>query len=679
MISVEKLQRLGLERTEARQLAASVNSVLETAEPVDAWRQITAASLSPNMPFEVHCAVRNAVFAESKVPRGPAPLWSPGPRTFERTNIAALMQRAGVGDYAALHRWSVENREAYWQAAIETLGIRYRHSPSQILSLANGPRAPRWLVDAKLNIVESCFTAELAAPAIAWGSPGRAIEIITYRELRDLANRISNGLARAGFASGDPIAMNMPMTVEAVAIYLGIIQAGMVVVSIADSCAAPEISTRLRIAGAKAIFCVDHFVRSGKRVALYEKLMAAGGPQAIVLPGPQNNSDRRRGDIGWQSFLSDHQEFEPRPSAPDDPINVLFSSGTTGDPKAIPWCQATPIQCAADGYYHHDLHPGNVVAWPTNLGWMMGPWLVFATLINKGTIGLFDGAPLDRPFGQFVQDAKVNMLGVVPSLVRRWRQTKCMKGLDWSCIRAFSSTGECSNPDDMFYLMHLAGYRPVIEYCGGTEIGGGYMTSTFVQPNAPSTFSTPALGIDVVILDPDGRPASNGELFLVPPAIGLSTRLINQDHDEVYYQNVPLGPAGQLLRRHGDQFEVWSTPFGRSYRALGRADDTMNLGGIKVSSAEIERAIQNIDRVKETAAIAVAAPDGGPARLVIYAVCSDGVRSGEDLLVDMQAAIRSRLNPLFKVCDVVIVDALPRTASQKVMRRKLRVRYQGSG
>jgi acetyl-CoA synthetase len=265
---------------------------------------------------------------------------------------------------------------------------------------------------------------------------------------------------------------------------------------------------------------------------------------------------------------------------------------------------------------------------------MMGPWLIFAALINRATIALFDGSPLERDYGEFIAQARVTMLGVVPSMVRRWRETQCMDGLDWSSIRAFSSTGECSNPSDMRFLSELAGGRPVIEYCGGTEIGGGYIASTVVQPNRPGAFSSPALGSRLVIFDELGRPAETGELFLVPPAMGLSGTLLNRDHDEVYHADVPVGPNGERLRRHGDEFERLPDGY---YRALGRADDTMNLGGIKIGAAEIERAVAGVGAVAEVAAIAVAPPGGGPARLIVCA--GMGASSAPDSL-----ALREAMN-----------------------------------
>ncbi len=399
------------------------------------------------------------------------------------------------------------------------------------------------------------------------------------------------------------------------------------------------------------------------------------GPQkTIVIPLARDiEIPLREQDLAWSEFLLDDDVFEPVPCDPDDVTNILFSSGTTGDPKAIPWTHTTPIKCAMDGYLHHDIHPGEVVAWPTNIGWMMGPWLIYASLVNRAKMALYYGAPVTREFCEFVQNTKIQMLGVVPSLVKAWQNLGAVDGLDWTAIKAFSSTGECSNSDDYLYLMSLAGYRPIIEYCGGTEIGGGYISGTIVQPASPSTFSTPSFGLDYVILDENGTPTPNGELFIIPPSIGLSNTLLNRDHHEVYFTDTPRGPNGEMLRRHGDETEELP---GGYYRGHGRADDTMNIGGIKVSSTEIERTLASVDGILETAAIAFNPPAGGPSQLVVYAVPDGSTElEPEPTKKAMQRAIATGLNPLFKISAILIVDALPRTASNKVMRRVLRDRY----
>lgn len=608
----------------------------------------------------------------------PAPLWTPDPVTIEATHIAAAMKVRGLESYDELYQWSIAQPGQFWAWVLETLNIPFARQPDQVLDLSRGPAFPRWLSGARLNIAESCFCGPPDACALVEQTPDGTRRSFSGRTLRKLANRIAHGLTTHGVGPGDSVAVFMPMTAESVAIYLGIVLAGCTVVSVADSFSADQLASRLQIARAKALFTVDAVVRSGKRVSVYDRVRNANAPMAIVLAKAAADdredspeiSSLRDGDLSWTNFLSDDESDTVVYGAPDTPMNVLFSSGTTGDPKAIVWDHSTPIKAAADGYFHHDIHAGDVVAWPTNLGWMMGPWLIFATLINRGTIALFDGVPTDPLFADFVRNAGVNMLGVVPSLVRRWRESGRFDDVTWPDIKAFSSTGECSSPDDMRWLSERAGGRPIIEYCGGTEIGGGYITSTLVQPNIPSAFSSPAMGSAVVVLDDDGRPADEGELYLVPPALGLSQKLLNRDNHEVYYANTPADANGRVLRRHGDRMRRLSNGY---YRAAGRTDDTMNLGGIKVGTAEVERALSNLTGLREVAAVAVPPAEGGPDRLMIFCAMEDNnVRTNEQLKTDCQQLISSGLNPLFRIHQVVTMDALPRTASNKIMRRLLR-------
>lgn len=600
----------------------------------------------------------------------PEPAWTPSPEFIRTTNLAWLVEQAGVSSYEELHAWSVQNRETFWKLVIERIGIRFQKSFSRVMDVSAGVESPKWLSDAQMNIVESCFTAPADATAIIFQAEGGTRETMSFGELESLTDRVAANLVRLGYKPGDALAILMPMTAESVAIYLGIIKAGCAVVGIADSFQPKEIATRLRIANAKAVFTQDVMLRGGKAFPLYSNLIEADAPATIVLPARDSVSiELRKEDLTWADFLKAEGAFDALSRAPSDPVNILFSSGTTGDPKAIPWTQMTPIKCAMDAHFHQNIQPGDVVVWPTNIGWMMGPWLIFASLMNRSAMGLYYGAPTGSEFVRFVQKAKATMLGVVPSLVRAWKNSGCLDGVDWSGIKAFSSTGECSNAEEMRWLMDQAGGSPVIEYCGGTEIGGGYITGTLMRPCVPGTFNTPALGLDVAILDEAGEPADNGELFLVPPSIGLSETLLNKDHHEVYYADTPHGGNGEILRRHGDQMERLP---GGYWRGHGRADDTMNLGGIKISSAEIEKALQSVPDITETAAIAVS-PGGGPSQLVIYAVNALGkIPNKEEIAKVMQAAIKRDLNPLFKIHELVLVDSLPRTASNKVMRRVLR-------
>ncbi len=674
-LSLEELINCGLDKNLAATMLPQLNQWLSSTPGTECWQIIIQKFLKPDYPFALHKLLYETIFSDWDTTQGIAAAWFPSDEQIQSTNIAALMQQLQINSYRKLHHWSVQNRAQFWELMVEKINICFREKYTKIINSSEDVESAKWLDGARFNIAESCFQAPKDSMAIAFQPEGGSLSFWTYGELDVLSNRVANGLIEAGFKIGDRIAIAMPMTAESVAIYLGIIKAGCTVVSIADSFAANEIAARIRISNAQAIFTQDYILRAGKKLPLYTKIGEANAPKAIVISLDNSSGlQLRQGDLTWGDFLSYKEYFDPIPCNPLDYINILFSSGTTGDPKAIPWTQTTPIKCAVDGYLHQDIHPGDVVAWPTNLGWMMGPWLIFASLINRATIALYYGIPTEREFGQFVQNARVNILGLVPSLVNIWKTTNCMQGLDWSAIKAFSSTGECSNPQDMLFLMSLAGYKPIIEYCGGTEIGGAYITGTVVQPCAPSTFTTPALGLDLVILDEDGQVAEQGEAFIIPPSIGLSTELLNKDHHQVYFANTPSVPAtSSPLRRHGDQIERLPNGY---YRAQGRVDDTMNLGGIKVSSTEIERILNTVEGISETAAIAISPLDGGPSQLVIYAVLSAMLTDQlEELKSKLQKAIAQNLNPLFKIRGLVIVESLPRTASNKVMRRVLREQY----
>ena len=600
------------------------------------------------------------------------PFWTPTQEIIHQSNIDKMMQKHHFSSYNEFWQWSVKNKQDFWTETTLNLGIKLHRPFSTILDISNGIENPKWLKDAQLNIVESCFQNAPNATSVIYQKENGTIQKVSQFDLEKLVNRIANGLQEMGIQSGDTIAIDMPMTLEAVAIYLAGIKAGTPIATIADSFTSNEIAIRLKITKPKVIFTQDVILRAGKVLPLFEKIVGAKAPNAVVIKATDQDHKLRNGDQYWYDFLSDNDYFNAVIQDPDDIITILFSSGTTGEPKAIPWTHTTPIKGASDGYYHHNIQSGDVVCWPTNLGWMMGPWLIFAALINKAAIALYYGAPLGKEFGAFVQNAKITMLGIVPSIVKSWIKTKCNESYDWSSIKCFSSTGEVSNPQEMEYLMQLANVKPVIEYCGGTEIGGGYVTSTVVQPNIASTFSTQALGGEFVLLDEKNEPSEKGELFLIPPIMGLSNSLLNKDHHQVYYKGTPTY-KGLKLRRHGDQLEKLANGY---YKAQGRVDDAMNLGGIKVSSVQIETVVNTLDFIKEAAAVAVSPKEGGPSLLVIYYVENSSSISDDERLSMSNQVIKKKLNPLFKVSALIKIDMLPRTASNKVMRRKLRELYE---
>lgn len=662
-----ELQSIGLSEQRAGAIIQAVTACEQLPTTEERWQKLTQV-LCPADPFELHLWLYECIYLEHDRREGPPPAWIPDRIICDRANVTRLARSKGLDGFDSVYEWSISDREGFWKTVVQEIGVLFADTPSSISYATSDPNG--WLPQRQLNIAASCLQGPPDKTAVICRDETGGEKRTSYAELITLSNRVANGLVAQGLRQGDRVGMILPMTANAVAAYLGTILAGCVPVSIAESFATPEIEVRLKLSEATAVFVADVVRRGGRRLPCYEKLRDSDASAiAIVIPADEDLTIRLSArDTSWSQFLSDDTGFTPRTSDAGDEINILFSSGTTGEPKAIPWTHSTPLKCAADARYHHNIHADSVVAWPTSLGWMMGPWLIFSGLLNRATIALFDGAPNTRSFCEFVQDVRVTMLGVIPSLVRAWRQGSLTEGCDWTAIEAFSSTGECSNAEDMLYLMSQAGYRPVIEYCGGTEIGGGYITGTLVHPCRPGCFSTPALGIDLVIAD-EHVTAESGEVLINGPSIGLSQSLLNADHEEVYFHDVPVIEGHHRLRRHGDEIERLAQGV---YRAGGRTDDAMNLGGIKVSAVELERCLNHVEHVIECAAVACPASQGGPAELTVVAVLDDTSTTPESTRKTMQKAISTQMNPLFRVQRVLLIEQLPRTASNKIMRRKLR-------
>ncbi|XP_027335151.1 probable acyl-activating enzyme 17, peroxisomal isoform X2 [Abrus precatorius] len=707
-ITVSDIESHGITRESAATLHERLKEIIGVhgAGTPATWQHISSSILNPELPFSFHQMLYYGCYND----HGPdPPAWIPDPESATLTNVGQLLERRGkeflgsaykdpITSFDDFQKFSVSNPEVYWKTVLDEMNISFSKPPECILcdslpgeeGLLSHPSG-QWLHGASINPAQNCLNVNgkrsLNDTVMIWRDEQHgdlSLQRMTLKELREEVWLVAYAVKSLDLEKGSAIAIDMPMHFNSVVIYLAIILAGYVVVSIADSFAASEISTRLKISKAKSIFTQDLIIRGEKSLPLYSRIVDAQSPMAIVIPTrvSEFSMKLRDGDLAWHDFLERANSLKGKEFiATEQPVetytNILFSSGTTGDPKAIPWTNITPLKAAADAWCHMDIRKGDVVSWPTNLGWMMGPWLVYASLLNGASIALYNGSPLGSGFARFVQDAKVTMLGVIPSIVRSWRSANSTSGFDWSAIRCFGSTGEASNVDEYLWLMSRAHYKPIIEYCGGTEIGGGFVCGSLLQAQSLAAFSTPAMCSSLFILGDDGHPIPQnvpgiGELALGPLMLGASNTLLNSDHYGVYFKGMPLW-NGKVLRRHGDVFERTAKGY---YHAHGRADDTMNLGGIKVSSVEIERICNGADsNILETAAIGVPPSGGGPELLTIAVVFKNSNSTKEDLnrlRTSFNSAIQKKLNPLFRVSQVVPLPSLPRTASNKVMRRVLR-------
>lgn len=629
-----------------------------------------------NQPFTVLLNKFRETYTETDIPV----VWTPEKYAIT-SNIKHWMQMLNINTYPDFYQWSVENKAAFWETAVKNIPVVFEKHYSIVLEETGDPDKITWFKDATFNIVDSCFQADPAQTAIYFQAEGNnKITQISYQELYNRTRNYAAGFIKQGFSAHDRIVLYLPFSIEAIAVYLGLIYIGAEPVLVSDSFSAAELKKRIDIIQAKAVLTIDSYMYAEKTIQVLSKVVEAD-PAAIILHTTDKNSNAAAIRNNHSDILLSDLEITPADTltsykhSSKDIISILFSSGTTKEPKALPWLATTPIKCATDGKLLQDIHEGDVVTWTSGMGWMMAPWLIFASLLNKASIAVYNGAYSKKEFIDFTVQTKVTVLGTIPSVVKSWRAQQFGPIADWH-VRIFSSTGEPSDTEDYLYLCYLNSFKaPIIEYCGGTEIGGGYLSSSVELPNALCHFNTPAPGSELILVDPDKNIVTQqgtGEVFLIPPAVGLSQQILNKNHREEYYSDLPQIKGYALLRRHGDGYTMNTYQDVRFYKSTGRTDDTMNLGGIKISAVEIEAVVNKHAAVFESAAVAYQEANGGPEKLALFVQTKNAIIDTTLLQQELQKIIQTQLNPLFRISLLILKQSFPRTASNKLMRKDLR-------
>ena len=619
-------------------------------------------------------------------------VWFPAPADIERSHLTRFMRLHGLADLAELQARSTTDVGWFTNAIIEYLDIRFQRPYREVLDISAGVQFPQWCVGGQLNIVHSCIDKWLAdaasagRTAIEWeGEDGRRT-LLTYRELAADVNRCANALRSLGLGKGDAIAIHLPMTPQIAVALLAIAKIGAVIVPLFSGFGAGAIRARLQDSGVRALFTADGAARRGRIVPLKSVADEAladlpAVEHVIVLEHAGNSIAIKAGrDHLWSELVAGQSAVAAlEPTAAEDPLMIIYTSGTTGRPKgAVHTHCGFPIKVAQDMAFGTDVHAGDRICWLTDMGWMMGPWLVFGALLLGATCCLYDGAP-DFPdaarLWQFAAHHKLTQLGVSPSLVRALRAhgDAPATGHDLSALRLFASTGEPWNPDPWYWLFEVVGGRriPIINYSGGTEISGGILMGNPITPLVPCAFSGACPGIDAVVLDASGQPVRGvvGELAIRTPWIGM-TRGFWRDRErylETYWARWPN------VWVHGD----WAMQGADGqWQIVGRSDDTINVAGKRIGPAEVESALVGEPAVVEAAAVGV--PDDMKGSAVIcFCVLAPG-RTGDDAL---RSALKSRVaaelgKPLQPKAIHFVAD-LPKTRNAKVMRRIIRAAFLG--
>jgi acetyl-CoA synthetase len=618
-------------------------------------------------------------------------VWKPTPEIIERANLTRFMRQLGLQDYAELMSRSTQDVAWFTDAVLQFLQIEFYQPYTQVTDLSQGNAFPRWCVGGKMNIVHNCLDKYAAAPqaaqtALIWeGEEGR-VRSLSYAELHRQVNQAANALRSLGLGRGDPIGLFMPMTPEIVVALLAIAKIGGIILPLFSGYGAGAVASRLADAGAKALFTADGFFRRGKIVPIKPVVDEAAGQVAsleyvIVLQRAGLEVPMQTGrDYWWHELVPvQPEQAETEIMEAEDILMIIYTSGTTGRPKgAVHTHCGFPIKAAQDMAFGTDLHPGELIYWLTDMGWMMGPWLVFGALLLGGKLLLYDGAP-DYPgpdrLWELVERHRVNILGVSPTLIRSLipHGEVLVEAHDLNSLNCFASTGEPWNPDPWNWLFEKAGRSrlPIINYSGGTEISGGIVMGNPILPLKPCAFSAACPGIAADIFDENGRSLREavGELVIKAPWIGMTRGFWrdSQRYLDTYWSQWP----GVWV--HGDFAALDADGM---WYILGRSDDTIKVAGKRLGPAEIESILIEHPRVMEVAVIGV--PDEIKGNEVIaFVVLAPGQQSDESLRRELFNLVTNSLGKPFAPREIVFVHDLPKTRNAKVMRRMIRAAYLG--
>ncbi|MFN7930843.1 MAG: AMP-binding protein [Blastocatellia bacterium] len=619
--------------------------------------------------------------------------WQPNSQTIAQAQLTRFLAFSNCDSWAALQRRSIQDVAWFTEQVVRFLDVQFDRPYHQIVDLTPGIQFPRWCVGGQLNITKSCLDrwaedeATMHSPAVIWEGEEGAALTLSYSELLREVERCAAGLRACGLKKGDAIGLHLPMGVETVIALLAINRIGGVAVPLFSGYGASAIATRLQDVNAKALFTCDAFPRRGKAVAA--KIVADGALQectdivrVFVVQRLRTTIPMKPGrDLYFDQLLNTGDKqirlgYVEKTDA-EDALMAIYTSGTTGKPKGILHTHCGfPIKAAQDMCFGTDVGRGDRIAWITDIGWMMGPWLIYGALVLGATIVLYDGAP-DFPAADRLWECcakhKINVLGISPTLIRALAThgDELPARHDLSALRILASTGEAWNPDPWWWLFEKVGKKqiPIINYSGGTEISGGILMGNPLLPIKPCAFAAPCPGIAADVVDEHGNSLRNavGELVIRAPWIGMA-RGFWQDNERYLntywsrFENVWVHGDWALI----DEDEQWFI--------LGRSDDTLKIAGKRVGPAEVESILVNHSAIIEAAAIGIPNERKGTA-MIVFCVLHEATAASDKLARELQHLIAAQMGKPLQPEQVCFVPALPKTRNGKVMRRVIRAAY----
>jgi acetoacetyl-CoA synthetase len=616
-------------------------------------------------------------------------VWTPTSSRVEHAAITrfrvevADARLVDLPDSRALHRWSVADPDAFWDEVWTRLGVVGDRGEGP--AFAPGPTLPAtgFFPDARLNVVDTLLARRGSGTALVAVREDGARRAMTWDEVAAATAATATWLEQMGVGVGDRVAAWMPNLPETLITMLAAASLGAVFTSASQDFGVGGVLDRFAQVEPTVLLAADGYTYGGRRfdrrAVLADIVAGLPGLRAVLLvPNLEPDLDDAERAIGgvpvvrWADAQATHADapLRPVPLAFDHPWYVLYSSGTTGRPKAIVHrAGGVLLKHLVEHRLHCDVRPGDVVLYFTTCGWMMWNWLASA-LGSGATVVLVDGSPLHpRSSALFdvVQREGVTLFGTSAKYLDGVAALGLspMRTHRLPALRTLTSTGSPLSPERFAWVHeHVAADLHLASISGGTDIVGCFVLGDPTLPVHAGEIQAPALGLDVDVLDADGRslrerPGERGELVCTTPFPSMPLTFWGAGGDEryraAYFDRFPGVWA------HGD-FAAWTEHGGLVIH--GRSDATLNVGGVRIGTAELYRQAEQVPGVLES--LAIAQEWGGDSRIVLFVRLADGVVLDDALRAAIKRRLKDQCSPRHVPARIVAVADLPRTRSGKL-------------
>jgi acetoacetyl-CoA synthetase len=564
----------------------------------------------------------------------------------------------GFDSYEELWRWSVEDLEPFWQSIIEFFEVRFTEEPSAVLGNDSMPGA-EWFPGGTLSYVEHVFRGkDEEAIAIRHGSELRDLGEWSWGRLREETASIAAGLRALGVGPGDRVAAYLPNIPEAVAAFFACGSIGAIWSSAAPEFGARSVIDRFSQIEPKVLLAIDGYRYGGKdfdRSAQVREIGEAVGARVVRL-GYLDGAGWEEGFLGSAPL-----EFAALPF--EHPLWVLYSSGTTGLPKAIVQSQGgILIEQLKKGHLHLDAQAGDRLFWFSTTGWMMWNFLV-GVLLTEASIVLYDGSPAGDVLWQLARDAEMTTFGTSAAFISACMKQGVSPGAQPS-LRAVGSTGSPLSAEGFEWIYDQLGADTwLFSTSGGTDVCTAFVGGVPTLPVYMGELQGRALGCAVEAWSPSGEPLVGevGELVITRPMPSMPIYFWGDEsgerYREAYFEMFPG------VWRHGDWIEITSRGTAIIY---GRSDSTINRGGVRMGTSEIYRAVLGLPQVTDALAVDLPKP-GTDGWLSLFVVLRDGESLDEDLVAQIRRRIREDCSPRHVPDEIREIAEVPRTLSGKAL------------